>query len=165
MIWLAEAFPDPEIVSALSKQLSWSHFVEILPLKDPLKRDFYAELCRVERWSVRTLRRKIGHMLYERTALSKKPSELIAHDIAALRDEDRMTPDLVFRDPYFLDFLCSAERNNTSGAQCPFFLAAHPRVSWYTAHAGTAAPEGASDTPGGPNNLKLGLTPPTKNQV
>jgi hypothetical protein len=106
MMWLAEAFPDPEIVSALSKQLSWSHFVEILPLKDPLKRDFYAELCRVERWSVRTLRRKIGHMLYERTALSKKPSELIAHDIAALRDEDRMTPDLVFRDPYFLDFLC-----------------------------------------------------------
>jgi hypothetical protein len=46
MMWLAEAFPDAEIVSALSKQLSWSHFVEILPLKDPLKRDFYAEMCR-----------------------------------------------------------------------------------------------------------------------
>ena len=85
--------------------MSWSHFVEILPLKDPLKRDFYAELCRVERWNVRTLRHKIGHLLYERTAVSKKPDELIAHDLAALRDEDRMTPDLVFRDPYFLDFL------------------------------------------------------------
>ena len=105
MMWLAEAFPDPEIVSTLSKQLSWSHFVEILPLKDPLKRDFYAELCRVERWNVRTLRHKIGHLLYERTAVSKKPDELIADDLAALRDEDRMTPDLVFRDPYFLDFL------------------------------------------------------------
>jgi hypothetical protein len=97
MMWLAEAFPDPEIVSALSKQLSWSHFVEILPLKDPLKRDFYAELCRVERWDVRTLRHKIGHLLYERTAVSQRPDELIAQDLAALRDEDRMTPDLVFR--------------------------------------------------------------------
>jgi predicted nuclease of restriction endonuclease-like (RecB) superfamily len=105
MMWLAEAFPEPEIVSALSKQLSWSHFAEILPLEDPLKRDSYAELCRVERWNVRTLRHKIGHLLYERTAVSKKPDEPIAQDLAALRDEDRMTPDLVFRDPYFLDFL------------------------------------------------------------
>ena len=105
MVRLAELFPDPEIVSALSKQLSWSHFVQILPLKDALKRDFYAELCRAERWTVRTLRHKIGHLLYERTAVSKKPDELIAQDLAALRDEDRMTPDLVFRDPYFLTFL------------------------------------------------------------
>ncbi len=105
MIRFAEVYPDGEIVSTLSKQLSWSHFVEILPLKDPLKRDFYAELCRLERWNVRTLRHKIGHLLYERTAVSKKPDELIAHDLAALRNEDRMTPDLVFRDPYFLDFL------------------------------------------------------------
>ena len=105
MVRLAELFPDPEIVSALSKQLSWSHFIEILPLKDALKRDFYAELCRAERWTVRALRHKIGHLLYERTAVSKKPDELIAQDLAALRDEDRMTPDLVFRDPYFLTFL------------------------------------------------------------
>jgi hypothetical protein len=105
MMWLADAFPDPKIVSTLSKQLSWSHFVEILPLKDSVKRDFYAEMCRAERWTVRTLRHKIGHLLFERTAVSKKPDELIAHDLAALRDEDRMTPDLVFRDPYFLDFL------------------------------------------------------------
>ncbi len=62
-------------------------------------------MCRIERWSTRTLRHKIGHLLYERTAVSKKPDELIVQDIAALRDEDRMTPDLVFRDPYFLDFL------------------------------------------------------------
>ncbi len=105
MVQLAEAFPDIEIVAALSRQLSWSHFVELIPLEDSLKRDFYAEMCRVERWSVRTLRHKIGHMLYERTAVSKKPETLITRDIAALRDEDRMTPDLVFRDPYFLDFL------------------------------------------------------------
>ena len=105
MIQFAESFPDGEIVAALSRELSWSHFVELIPLEDRLKRDFYAEMCRVERWSVRTLRHKVAHLLYERTALSKKPDEVIARDIAALRDEDRMTPDLVFRDPYFLDFL------------------------------------------------------------
>ena len=38
-----------EIVTALSAQLGRSHFVEIIPLDDPLKRDFYAEMCRVER--------------------------------------------------------------------------------------------------------------------
>ncbi len=105
MIQFAESFPDEQIVSALSAQLGWSHFVELIALNDPLKRDFYAEMCRAERWSVRTLRRKIGHLLYERTALSKRPDEVIVRDITALRDEDRMTPDLVFRDPYFLDFL------------------------------------------------------------
>jgi hypothetical protein len=105
MIRFAEVFPDGDIVAALSRELSWSHFVELIPIEDPLKRDFYAEMCRIERWNVRTLRHKIGHLLYERTAVSKKPEKLIAADLAALRDEDRMTPDLVFRDPYFLDCL------------------------------------------------------------
>jgi predicted nuclease of restriction endonuclease-like (RecB) superfamily len=105
MIQFAEAFPDMEIVVTLSRQLSWSHFVGILPIKDDLQRDFYAEMCRIERWSVRTLRKKINGMLYERTAISKKPEKLIEKDLAALREEDRLTPDLVFRDPYFLDFL------------------------------------------------------------
>ena len=67
-----ELFPDEAIVSTLSAQLSWSHFIELLPLKDPLARDFYAEMCRIERWDVRTLRQKIGGMLFQRTALSKK---------------------------------------------------------------------------------------------
>jgi predicted nuclease of restriction endonuclease-like (RecB) superfamily len=105
MMRMAEAFPSREIVGALSQQLGWSHFVEILPLKDPLQRDFYAEMCRVERWSVRTLRQKIGGMLYERTALSKKPAELAKQELASLRTADQLSPDLVFRDPYFLDFL------------------------------------------------------------
>ena len=100
MIKFSEVFPDSEIVHALSTQLSWTHFRQIIPLNDPLKRDFYAELCRIERWSTRTLARKIDSLLYERTGLSKKPAEL-----AALRDEDKLTPDLVFRDPYLLDFL------------------------------------------------------------
>ena len=105
MVNFAELFPDSEIVASLIRQLSWTHFIQLLPLKQPLQREFYAEMCRVEGWSVRTLRRKIGSMLYERTALSKKPAELIRQEIAALRDDDRMTPALVFRDPYVLDFL------------------------------------------------------------
>jgi len=105
MVRFAEVFPEQEIVSTVSRQLSWSHFVEIIPLEDDLHRDFYAEMCRIERWSVRTLRQKIAGMLYERTALSKKPEELAKKELATLREEDRLTPDLVFRDPYFLDFL------------------------------------------------------------
>ena len=105
MIRFAELFADREIVSTLSRQLSWSHFVEILQLKDPLQRDFYAEMCRMERWSVRTLRAKISGMLFERTALSKKPEILVKRELANLRQEDTLSPDLVFRDPYFLDFL------------------------------------------------------------
>ena len=105
MIQFATAFPDQRIVATLSRQLGWSHFVEIIPLEDRLRRDFYAEMCRIERWSVRTLRLKIGGMLFERTALSKKPALLARLELKNLRDEDRLTPDLVFRDPYFLDFL------------------------------------------------------------
>ncbi len=105
MMRLAEAFPDERILSTLSKELSWSHFVEIVALDDPLKRDFYAEMCRMERWSVRVLRQKIDRLLFERTAVSRKPEELIRRELDVMRDEDRLTPDLVFRDPYFLDFL------------------------------------------------------------
>ena len=90
MLRFAEVFPTEQIVLSLSAQLSWSHFVELIPLEEKLKREFYAELCRVERWSVRTLRHKMGHLLYERTAVSKKPDALIEQDITALRDEDRL---------------------------------------------------------------------------
>lgn len=105
MVRFAEVFPDEEIVSALRTQLGWTHFRMIVPLEDDLQRDFYAEMCRIEKWSTRTLEKKIGGMLYERTALSKKPDKLIRAELAALRDEDKLTPDLVFRDPYVLDFL------------------------------------------------------------
>jgi len=105
MVLFAQAFPDRPIVATLSQQLSWSHFKEILSLKDPLQREFYAAMCRAEGWSVRALRKKIDSMLYERTAISKKPEELAKKELSELRDEDRMSPDLVFRDPYVLDFL------------------------------------------------------------
>jgi predicted nuclease of restriction endonuclease-like (RecB) superfamily len=103
-IQFCQGFTNQEIVSTLSTQLSWSHFIELLPLKDPLARDFYAEMCRIERWDVRTLRQKIGGLLFERTALSKKPQDVIAAEIGRLRD-GQVSPDIVFRDPYLLDLL------------------------------------------------------------
>jgi hypothetical protein len=103
-IQFCQGFTNQEIVSTLSTQLSWSHFIELLPIKDPLARDFYAEMCRIERWDVRTLRQKIGNMLFQRTALSKKPEAVIAAEIGRLRD-GQMSPDIVFRDPYLLDLL------------------------------------------------------------
>ena len=99
MIRFAEVFPDEKIVSTLSSQLGWSHFVQIIALKDDLQREFYAAVSRIEGWSVRQLRAKISGMLFERTALSKKPTELIKQEIVAAREQDQITPDLVFRDP------------------------------------------------------------------
>src|SRR5262249_20185618 len=62
-------------------------------------------LCRIEGWSVRTLRQKIAGMLHERSALSRKPSKLIKAELKQLREKDAYSPDLVFRDPYMLGFL------------------------------------------------------------
>jgi len=102
MVRFAEVFSDLKIVHALSGQLSWTHLRRIIYLDDPLKRDFYAEMCRMERWNTRTLNQKVQSMLFERTALSKKPAKLMAMELKKLREEDKLSPDLVFRDPYLL---------------------------------------------------------------
>lgn len=105
MIRFAEAFDDEAIVSALRRQLTWTHFKALAYIEDNLKRDFYAEMCRIERWNTRTLSEKIRSMLFERTALSKRPERLARLEIKNLREQDKLSPDLVFRDPYVLDFL------------------------------------------------------------
>jgi len=110
MIQFAEIFQDEEIVVTVSRQLSWSHFQAIIALKDPLQREFYSEMCRVERWSVRALRKQIDSMMFERTAISRKPEGVIRRELAALREQDRLSPELVFRDPYVLDFLGLKDR-------------------------------------------------------
>ena len=85
--------------------MTWSHFVELLPIEDEIKRDFYATMCKNENWSVRTLRERKKTMLFERTAISKKPEKTIAREIANLRDDKKMSLDMFYRDPYMLDFL------------------------------------------------------------
>jgi predicted nuclease of restriction endonuclease-like (RecB) superfamily len=110
MVQFAEAFPEEEIVATLSRQLSWSHFSALLPLGQPFQREFYPEMSRIEGWSVRTLRERIDSMLYERTALSKQPDALIRQELAILRGKGDLTPALLFKDPYVLDFLGLADR-------------------------------------------------------
>lgn len=105
MMRFAEVFPDPEILSALRTKLSWTHLRELIAIDDPLKRQFYTEICRLERWSTRTLKAKMDGMLFERTALAKKPTAVIEETLSQLEAQGEMTPDLVFRDPYILDFL------------------------------------------------------------
>ena len=104
-IRFAEIFPDEQIVYTLCRQLSWSHLRLLMFMNDPLKRAFYIEMCKLENWSFRTFRDRVNSMLYERTAISKKPEQTIQNDLASLRNAQKINADLVFRDPYFLDFL------------------------------------------------------------
>nr|WP_315002116.1 PDDEXK nuclease domain-containing protein [uncultured Capnocytophaga sp.] len=104
MMQFAELFPDFQIVAPLARQLSWSHFLMLFPIKDPLSREFYLTMSISERWTKRTLRNKIDSMLYERTAISSKPEEVIKTELANLRDNEILSPDLVFKSPYFLEF-------------------------------------------------------------
>ena len=105
MMQFNTVFQDFEIVASLMRQLSWTHFTLLFPIKDNLKLEFYTQMCRIEKWSVRTLRKKIDSMLFERTAISKKPEELAKLELKQLKEEDKLSPDLVFKDKYVLDFL------------------------------------------------------------
>lgn len=105
MMKFASVFPDIQIVAPLVRQLSWSHFLQVISMEDDLKRQFYLTMAADQRWSKRTLKAKIDSMLYERTAIAKQPDEVILHDLEQLRDERKMSADLAFHDPYFLDFL------------------------------------------------------------
>ena len=104
MMQFAQSFPDFQIVAPLARQLSWSHFLIVMPIKDELKREFYLTMAASERWSKRTLLSKIDGMLYERTAISGKPDVLIKQELSQLRDDNVLSPDLVFKSPYFLEF-------------------------------------------------------------
>ncbi len=104
MMQFARMFPDEQIVAPLVRQLSWSHFVEVMPLNNDLQREFYITMAASERWSKRQLRKEIDGMLYERTAISSKPDELIKQELSQLRDDNILSPDLVFKSPYFLEF-------------------------------------------------------------
>ena len=117
MVQFAELFPGQDIVVTLSRQLSWSHFLALLPVKDPLARDFYAQMCSIERWSVRTLRERVDSMLFERTALSKKPDELIRLELDALQARGDVTAPLLLKDPYVLDFLALDDRYLEKGLE------------------------------------------------
>lgn len=105
MMQFASVFPDIQIVAPLVGKLSWSHFLQVIPIDDDLARNFYLTMAADQRWSKRTLKAKIDGMLYERTAIAKQPECVILNDLEELRNERKMSADLVFQDPYVLDFL------------------------------------------------------------
>ncbi len=78
--------------------------MEVIPLKDDLQREFYLTLAASEKWGRNQLRKEIDGMLYERTAIATKPDELIKQELTELRENNVLTPDLVFKSPYFLEF-------------------------------------------------------------
>lgn len=101
----AETFSEDEIVYAVRRQFSWTHIRTLCYIKDPLERQFYMEMCRIEHWDTRTLDAKIDSQLYERTAISRKPEKLIQQELSQLKEENVIQPDIVFRSSYFLDML------------------------------------------------------------
>jgi predicted nuclease of restriction endonuclease-like (RecB) superfamily len=110
MLRFAEVFPDAAIVSAARRQLSWTHFRALIYIDDPLKRDFYLQMCQQEGWSTRVLQERMDSLLFERTALSRQPQELLATELAQLRSTGDLTPALLLKDPYVLDFLGLQDR-------------------------------------------------------
>ncbi len=104
MVKFFKIFNNKAIVQTLSAQLSWTHIKNLIYIEDNLKREFYIGMCKLDRWSVRVLQNRIDSMLYERTALSKEPEKLIEHEVEKLK-EGNVTPSMLLKDPYVLDFL------------------------------------------------------------
>lgn len=88
---------------SLCAKLSWSHFRQLISL--PLAREFYAQICVTETWSVHTLNERIDSMLFERTTLSKKPAETIKLELQQLAEHKQVSANLILKDPYVLNFL------------------------------------------------------------
>ena len=105
----AYTFDLDEIVYAVRTQLTWTHLRSIMFIDDELKRKFYMEMARLENWDTRTLDQKIDSLFYERTALSRKPEEVIKQELKQIQATNSITPDVVFRSSYFLDVLGLAD--------------------------------------------------------
>jgi predicted nuclease of restriction endonuclease-like (RecB) superfamily len=95
MMKFAVVFPDFEIVAPLVRQLSWSHFLTLIPLKSDEARRFYANQAGESGWSRRELRKQIERKVFERAE--------IADTKLALTEANHLSGN--FKDPYFLDFL------------------------------------------------------------
>jgi predicted nuclease of restriction endonuclease-like (RecB) superfamily len=86
----------------LVESLSFTHFVELVAIDDPLKRAFYEIECLRGDWSVRELKRQIGSLYFERSGLSRNKEKLAAMIQAAAETSE---PRLAVRDPYVFEFL------------------------------------------------------------
>lgn len=111
----AYTFTEEEIVYAVRTQFSWTHLRSLMAISDPLARKFYMQMCYYEHWDTRTLEEKIDGQLYERTAISRRPEEIIRQTLDENAQTNLLVPDLVFRSSYFLDALglpdCFSEKD------------------------------------------------------
>lgn len=114
MIKFYEAFTDLEIVATLSQQLTWSHIIELLPLTNQNQRDFYTYITIQDNLSVRQLRTCIRKMTYERSALSKRSEQYKEQMLWILKSNHTLSPELVLKDPYLLEFLNLPEEHYES---------------------------------------------------
>ena len=101
----AETFSEDEIRYAARTQLTWTHIKSLSYINDSLERQFYAQMCAKEHWDTRTLDEQIDKQLYQRTAISTKPEEIIKKELVEAKNKNQLLPDLVFRSSYFLDML------------------------------------------------------------
>ena len=104
MLKVAREFPNEEIVSTLSRQLTWSHFVELSVIPQPAKRLFYQQMSIVNGWSVRQLRDQEDAMAYERTLIAAKPEDEQIKVLTTVTKSD-ITPDVILKSSYVVDFL------------------------------------------------------------
>ena len=88
------------ISTTLSAELSWSHYVELLKIKEKHIRNFYVQECIDSRWEVRNLRRMIKSHLYERLLVSNENNKLLPVQGNVINT----SKDLI-KDPYILEFL------------------------------------------------------------
>ncbi|MBK6966435.1 MAG: DUF1016 family protein [Bacteroidales bacterium] len=101
----AESFSEQQILSAVQRQLNWTHLKTLAYEKDTLKQEFYLEMAILQRWNTRTLAEQIDKMLYERTVIAAKQQVKIEQALKELKEENSLSPELVLKSSYILDFM------------------------------------------------------------
>ncbi len=99
-----QAMPARLAAVAARFPLPWSAYVRLLSVKSDHARGFYETEALRGGWSVRQLDRQIDSQFYERTALSRNKTAMLAKGAVA-KPEDTITPDEAIKDPYVLEFL------------------------------------------------------------
>ena len=107
MLKFARLYKNKKIVATVLGKLSWSHLIIICGIESETKRNFLIEMTRTYKWSVRELHKQNNSMLYERTALSKQPEAVIVKQLEKLKTTNQITPEMTFKEPYFLEFIGS----------------------------------------------------------
>lgn len=114
LVYIRKLYLLYPIGESVIHQLTWTHFIELLKIDDPLERSFYEKQCVQERWSVRELKRQKKTALFQRLALSRDKKGILqlakeGHIVASPQD--------LIRDPYILEFLQIPEEHRYSESE------------------------------------------------